>query len=142
MTLNVSLTSVEEKRVRTAAESRGEDMDVFLNEILKKAIAEFADPEAESETGELILGMHAGQGWIADDFDAPLPDSFWLVEEPWAFAGYAHVFVARYCPGQFVHKSAIRIAATGRSALSERGKCLGDQGRRRTHQDVHSAICD
>jgi antitoxin (DNA-binding transcriptional repressor) of toxin-antitoxin stability system len=24
-----------------------------------------------------ILGLHAGQMIIADDFDAPLPDSFW-----------------------------------------------------------------
>lgn len=26
-------------------------------------------------------GLHAGQYWIADDFDAPLPDGFWLGEE-------------------------------------------------------------
>jgi hypothetical protein len=26
-------------------------------------------------------GLHAGQYWIAEDFDAPLPDSFWLGEE-------------------------------------------------------------
>ncbi|MGO8671952.1 MAG: hypothetical protein ACLQVD_11375 [Capsulimonadaceae bacterium] len=78
----MSLTQAEEERVRSAAESRGEDMDVFLSEILKKAIAEFADPEAESEPGELILGMHAGAWRISDDFDAPLPDSFWLGEEP------------------------------------------------------------
>ncbi len=25
-----------------------------------------------------LPGLHAGQHWIADDFDAPLPDSFWL----------------------------------------------------------------
>ena len=23
-------------------------------------------------------GLHAGRYWIAEDFDAPLPDSFWL----------------------------------------------------------------
>lgn len=26
-------------------------------------------------------GLHAGRYWIADDFDAPLPDDFWLGEE-------------------------------------------------------------
>ena len=28
-----------------------------------------------------VPGLHAGAYWIADDFDAPLPDSFWLGEE-------------------------------------------------------------
>ncbi len=25
-----------------------------------------------------VLGLHEGSWWVADDFDAPLPDSFWL----------------------------------------------------------------
>ena len=28
-----------------------------------------------------VPGLHAGEVWIADDFDAPLPDSFWLGED-------------------------------------------------------------
>lgn len=24
-----------------------------------------------------IAGLHQGQGWSSDDFDAPLPDEFW-----------------------------------------------------------------
>jgi len=28
-----------------------------------------------------IAGLHEGRGWMTDDFDAPLPDSFWLGEE-------------------------------------------------------------
>lgn len=24
-----------------------------------------------------IAGLHAGMGWMSDDFDATLPDSFW-----------------------------------------------------------------
>ena len=27
-----------------------------------------------------IAGLHAGMGWISDDFDAPLPEEFWLGE--------------------------------------------------------------
>jgi hypothetical protein len=34
--------------------------------------------EAKSER---MLGMHRGKIWISDDFDAPLPDQFWLGEE-------------------------------------------------------------
>ena len=25
-----------------------------------------------------IAGLHAGMAWMSDDFDAPLPDEFWL----------------------------------------------------------------
>ena len=25
-----------------------------------------------------VFGLHQGQVWMSDDFDAPLPDSFWL----------------------------------------------------------------
>lgn len=25
-----------------------------------------------------VAGLHAGMGWISDDFDAPLPDEFWV----------------------------------------------------------------
>lgn len=28
-----------------------------------------------------VLGLREGQMWMADDFDAPLPDSFWFGEE-------------------------------------------------------------
>lgn len=24
-----------------------------------------------------IAGLHAGMGWVSDDFDDPLPDEFW-----------------------------------------------------------------
>lgn len=25
-----------------------------------------------------VLGLHAGQGWVSDDFEQPLPDDLWL----------------------------------------------------------------
>jgi len=25
-----------------------------------------------------VPGLHAGTGWISDDFDSPLPDQFWV----------------------------------------------------------------
>ena len=28
-----------------------------------------------------VFGLHQGQVWMSDDFDAPLPDSFWLGED-------------------------------------------------------------
>jgi antitoxin (DNA-binding transcriptional repressor) of toxin-antitoxin stability system len=32
------------------------------------------------EVGARVPGLHAGEVWISPDFDAPLPDSFWLGE--------------------------------------------------------------
>ncbi len=29
---------------------------------------------------ERIPGLHKGTTWVSDDFDAPLPDDFWLGE--------------------------------------------------------------
>ncbi len=35
----------------------------------------------ESQPGKRIAGLHAGAWEVSDDFDAPLPDEFWLGEE-------------------------------------------------------------
>ena len=29
-----------------------------------------------------VPGLDAGTTWVSDDFDEPLPDSFWLGDEP------------------------------------------------------------
>jgi len=33
------------------------------------------------EQGCRVLGLHEGEVWMSDDFNAPLPDSFWLGEK-------------------------------------------------------------
>ncbi|OQW89621.1 MAG: hypothetical protein BWK78_07630 [Thiotrichaceae bacterium IS1] len=38
-------------------------------------------PPATGELSPRVLGLHEGEGWISDDFNAPLPDHFWLREE-------------------------------------------------------------
>ena len=41
-----------------------------------------AQTGSESEAKpKRILGLHRGKIWMSDDFDAPLPDEFWLGEE-------------------------------------------------------------
>ena len=37
--------------------------------------------DAASTRGERILGLHPGAFQMSDDFDDPLPDSFWLGED-------------------------------------------------------------
>ena len=41
----------------------------------------FAQAEAQAETPQRIAGLHRGMIWVSDDFDDPLPDSFWLGED-------------------------------------------------------------
>lgn len=49
----------------------------YLREIDKKAAVRLG---AEDKTSR-IAGLHAGEGWIGEDFDEPLPDDFWLGRE-------------------------------------------------------------
>lgn len=38
-------------------------------------------PIAEPPQGPRVFGLHEGSWSMAEDFDAPLPDSFWLGNE-------------------------------------------------------------
>lgn len=44
---------------------------------LEAAIQQSQQRVASGQTKLRILGLHAGNSWIADDFDAPLPDELW-----------------------------------------------------------------
>jgi antitoxin (DNA-binding transcriptional repressor) of toxin-antitoxin stability system len=35
-------------------------------------------PVVAVTSGTRRFGLHAGEVWMSDDFNAPLPDSFWL----------------------------------------------------------------
>lgn len=37
----------------------------------------FAQP---TENRPRVLGLHQNRGWIGEDFNAPLPDNFWIGE--------------------------------------------------------------
>jgi antitoxin (DNA-binding transcriptional repressor) of toxin-antitoxin stability system len=43
-------------------------------------VAKIAPPPSETTPLKRVLGLHEGEGWISDDFTAPLPESFWLGE--------------------------------------------------------------
>ena len=45
-------------------------------------------PIQRPEKKERVLGLREGQVWISDDFDEPLPDSFWLGEEEWIYTSH------------------------------------------------------
>ncbi len=57
------------------AAQEGQETGEYLRQLaLREAEAEGNEPSAQPR----IAGLHAGWYWIADDFDAPLPESFWL----------------------------------------------------------------
>ncbi|MDZ7706111.1 MAG: hypothetical protein U5L04_16700 [Trueperaceae bacterium] len=46
----------------------------YLREIDKKASLRSEPTDRTSR----VAGLHAGEGWLSEDFDEPLPDEFWL----------------------------------------------------------------
>jgi hypothetical protein len=48
--------------------------------VLEESETSESKPE-QSEKPKRILGLNRGEYFMSDDFDAPLPDSFWLGEE-------------------------------------------------------------
>lgn len=64
--------------------SRGELSRLTWNSDLPSLVQRLAEREAGAEVAPAparIPGLHAGQYVVTDDFDAPLPDSFWLGSE-------------------------------------------------------------
>jgi hypothetical protein len=49
-------------------------------ELINVIVDTFTESDAMSIV-ERIPGLHAGTTWVSDDFDDPLPDSFWLADE-------------------------------------------------------------
>jgi hypothetical protein len=75
MTVTLALTAEQEQRLARAAQGRGVDSALLLHQIVAGALAQL-EPAGESLPGR-VAGLHAGQYGMRDDFDTPLPDSFW-----------------------------------------------------------------
>ena len=43
----------------------------------KARLVPVSEPQPQ---GARVFGLHEGEMWMSDDFNAPLPDSFWLGE--------------------------------------------------------------
>ncbi len=75
-------------RLQVAARERGTDPDRLLDQIVRDALERLPVTNAPNDTPEAaqpfkrIAGLTPGAFVnISDDFDAELPDSFWLGEE-------------------------------------------------------------
>ena len=90
MTLTLDLTPEEETRLQALAANWGMDLTKFarLQLGLTRANGEDVPPQELSDDsdpdilpykpmkGERIEGLHRGQAWMSDDFDAPMTDEF------------------------------------------------------------------
>ena len=73
MTITVNLPPDVVLSLTQKAAQEGQDIAGYLQQL--------ATREAQPTPAALRTpGLHAGKYWIAEDFDAPLPDSFWLGE--------------------------------------------------------------
>lgn len=50
-------------------------------ELLARLTVEVREQETPPLTQPRIPGLHRGMVWMADDFNDPMPDEFWLDEE-------------------------------------------------------------
>ena len=75
MTVTYDLPPEVVSRLERKAAQEGQETTEYLRQLaLREADAEGSEPPLEPR----IPGLHAGQYWITDDFDAPLPEGFWL----------------------------------------------------------------
>ena len=79
MTMTIDLTPDQEERLCREAMGRGLPTEAVFRELVDRTLAGIGPPP--QQTKSRIAGLHEGQTWMADDFDAALPDSFWLGEE-------------------------------------------------------------
>ncbi len=83
MTVTLELTPEQEQRLRERAQARGVELGDMLKQIVDASLSSDVrdtGQQAGQKTAP-VPGLFEGQIWMSDDFDEPLPDSFWLGEE-------------------------------------------------------------
>jgi hypothetical protein len=78
MTITIDLPADAIERLTRQAAQQGQDVAGYVRHL---AVRESEAEETPSRQPALRMpGLHRGRYGIADDFDTPLPDSFWLGE--------------------------------------------------------------
>lgn len=79
MTITIDLPPEVADVLTAKATQEGQDVADYVRQL---AVRDSDGREEEQDvTAPRTPGLHAGRYWIAADFDAPLPDGFWLGEE-------------------------------------------------------------
>lgn len=75
MTITIDLLPQVAELLTHKAAQEGQDVAGYVRQL---AVRESSGAGAHEEPAPRTPGLHAGRYWIAADFDAPLPDDFWL----------------------------------------------------------------
>lgn len=78
----MSITLVDSVLIQVEHLSFDEKL-LVLEKLASSVRSESSTAPAMPKSGRRIIGLFAGKGemWMADDFDAPLDDSFWFGED-------------------------------------------------------------
>ena len=95
----IDLVDAAQTRMRALSKSQQQTVVDFIDFLASKQVVE---SDKTPEQSSRVFGLHAGMGeihdnehpkqqrvpdldkgkyWMSDDFDAPLPDEFWLGED-------------------------------------------------------------
>lgn len=76
-TTSVDVLDVQTRFLELLSQVMAGDEIVVTQE--KKPVARLLPVAAPAKPR--IAGLHAGLGWVSDDFDNPLPDEFWVSDD-------------------------------------------------------------
>ena len=79
MTIAIDLPPEVADALTHKASQEGRDVAGYVQQLAVRDSDGHA--AGQDEPAPRTPGLHAGRYWIADDFDAPLPDDFWLGEK-------------------------------------------------------------
>ena len=79
MTVMLELPPDLEERLRAEASETGQDAETLLQQKVRQMLS--VPPPASEAAPPRVAGLNRGQIWVSEDFDAPLPDEFWLGQE-------------------------------------------------------------
>ena len=71
------LGTLEDVMVDSGFEKRN-DIWKLRERVVEERIATIQEGKRQAQKKKRVLGLHAGSMRMSDDFDAPLPDEFWL----------------------------------------------------------------
>jgi hypothetical protein len=78
MTITIDLSPEDVALLTRKASAEGRDVADYIRHL---AVRDTGSDTGISLTTPRTPGLNAGRYWIAEDFDAPLPESFWFGAE-------------------------------------------------------------
>ena len=77
MTLVLDLTEQQQERLQRYAARQGKNPQSVVIEWLDTLLEQTDSPDIPPR----VAGLFAGQIWMSEDFNDPLPDAFWFPDE-------------------------------------------------------------